>query len=69
MVSDHVDCNTQSDYCRCIVNSALVISMTALSVAFVALLYFGWWRTAGFLEWTITYLGVFWLLSFIGYLE
>lgn len=54
---------------RYIVNTAIVAVSTILGIAFVVLLINGWFRTAGFFEWTVTYLGSFWLLSFVGFLR
>ncbi|PSR81731.1 Frag1/DRAM/Sfk1 family-domain-containing protein [Coniella lustricola] len=51
----------------CLFNNFLVVCQTALGIAFVALLYAGQYRPSGFLEWTLTYLGSFWLGSFVGY--
>ncbi|KAI0136767.1 Frag1/DRAM/Sfk1 [Xylariales sp. AK1849] len=51
----------------CVVNTALVLCQVAVCISFVALMYNGRYKPAGFLEWTLTYLGSFWLLSFVGY--
>lgn len=32
-------------------------------------LFKGWMRTAGGLEWALTYVGSFWLVTFVGYLR
>ncbi|KAK6845342.1 hypothetical protein PG995_015452 [Apiospora arundinis] len=51
----------------CILNTFLMAFQVAIGLSFVALMYSGRYKPAGFLEWTLTYLGSFWLLSFIGY--
>ncbi|KAH6657630.1 Frag1/DRAM/Sfk1 [Truncatella angustata] len=48
-------------------NTLLMVSQTGVGISFVVFMYSGLYKTAGFLEWTLTYLGCFWLLSFIGY--
>lgn len=52
---------------RCIFNTLLVIGQFFVGLGFVFFLYSGLFRMAGILEWTLTYLGSFWLLSFVGY--
>lgn len=52
---------------RCLFNAFLVLSQTALGIAFVYFMYSGRYRIAGFLEWTLCYIGSFWLVSFVGY--
>ncbi|ORY64516.1 Frag1/DRAM/Sfk1 [Pseudomassariella vexata] len=51
----------------CLLNTGLMICQTGVSIAFVALIYSGHYKSAGFVEWSLTYLGAFWLLSFVGY--
>ena len=45
----------------------LVFCQFVAGLGFVVFLYSGNFRFAGILEWTLTYLGTFWLLSFVGY--
>lgn len=52
---------------RCLVNTFLVLAQAGIGITFVTLLYMGKYRICGFLEWTLTYIGAFWLLSFVGY--
>ncbi|KAG9245454.1 Frag1/DRAM/Sfk1 [Calycina marina] len=52
----------------CVVNTAIQVCELGLGAAFMVLLNKEWYRIAGFLEWTVTILGSFWLLNFIGYL-
>jgi hypothetical protein len=54
---------------RCVISNVLVVIGTTLAVAFNALLACSWMRTAGVLEWALTYSGGFWLLTFVGYLK
>ncbi|KAI1813791.1 hypothetical protein GGS20DRAFT_451904 [Poronia punctata] len=51
----------------CIFNVALVIAQFVVGVLFVSLMYSGYYHAAGILEWSLTYLGAVWLLSFVGY--
>lgn len=48
-------------------NTLLVVGQFFVGLGFVVFLYAGLFRTAGILEWTLTYLGALWLLSFVGY--
>lgn len=52
---------------RCLLNTFLVACMIGATVSFVTLMYSGYYRAAGILEWILTYLGSFWMLSFIGF--
>lgn len=52
---------------RCLLNTFLVLAQAGIGLAFVTLLYIGKYRICGFLEWTLTYIGSFWLLSFVGF--
>lgn len=56
-----------TDITRCVLNTFLVACQLGISVVFMVLLYSGQNRSAGYLEWTLSYLGSFWLMSFIGY--
>jgi len=51
----------------CIVTTVIVWVEVCLGGAFMWLLWHEWYRVAGILEWIVSYLGVFWLASFIGY--
>jgi hypothetical protein len=57
----------ETDMLRCLFNTFLVVSQISIGVTFIGFMYSGRYRVSGFLEWTLTYLGCFWLLSFIGY--
>lgn len=58
------------DHCyRCVTSNVLLAIGITLAVAFNVLLARSWMRTAGVLEWALTYIGAFWLLAFIGYLK
>lgn len=52
---------------RCLLNTFLVLAQAGIGLAFVILLWKGEYRTCGFLEWTLTYIGSFWLASFVGF--
>ena len=45
----------------------MVFGQFVAGLGFVVFLYSGTFRFAGILEWTLTYLGALWLLSFVGY--
>jgi hypothetical protein len=49
-------------------NAWLAVDIS-VGIAFTVLLYQSWMRTAGVLEWAMTYVGAFWLLTFVGYLK
>ncbi|KAI1389093.1 Frag1/DRAM/Sfk1 [Hypoxylon trugodes] len=51
----------------CIFNTFLVLCQFGCGLAFVILMYDGQFKASGILEWCLTYLGSFWLLSFVGY--
>ncbi|KAI1166560.1 hypothetical protein F5B18DRAFT_606251 [Nemania serpens] len=51
----------------CLLNVFLVLCQVSVGISFVALLRSGHFHIAGILEWCLTYLGSFWLLSFVGY--
>ncbi|KAI1323469.1 hypothetical protein F5Y16DRAFT_383627 [Xylariaceae sp. FL0255] len=51
----------------CLFNAFLVFCEVVLGVLFIAFLWTNHFRISGVLEWCITYIGSFWLLSFIGY--
>ncbi|KAI8960641.1 Frag1/DRAM/Sfk1 [Daldinia sp. FL1419] len=51
----------------CIFNTALVACQFGCGLAFVILMYDGYFKSSGILEWCLTYLGSFWLFSFVGY--
>ncbi|KAI1179708.1 hypothetical protein F4777DRAFT_396506 [Nemania sp. FL0916] len=51
----------------CILNIVLVLCQFVVGTVFVILLRSGNFYIAGILEWCLTYMGSFWLLSFIGY--
>ncbi|KAK7948473.1 uncharacterized protein PG986_009359 [Apiospora aurea] len=51
----------------CLLNTGLMACQVVIGLSFVVLMDSGRYRPAGFLEWTLTYLGSFWLLSFVGY--
>ncbi|KAI1340045.1 hypothetical protein F5Y15DRAFT_62487 [Xylariaceae sp. FL0016] len=51
----------------CLFNLFLVLCQFCIGVAFVTLMYLDRFMASGVLEWTLTYLGSFWLLSFVGY--
>jgi len=53
----------------CLASNAWVVIDIAVGVAFTVLVYSSWMRTAGILEWALTYAGAFWLLTFAGYLK
>lgn len=53
----------------CIASNAWVLVDIALEVSFTIVLRGPWMRTAGILEWALTYVGAFWLLTFVGYLK
>ena len=48
-------------------NTLLVVVQLFIGLSFVVFMYSACFHTAGILEWTLTYLGAFWLLSFVGY--
>ncbi|KAI1097315.1 Frag1/DRAM/Sfk1 [Jackrogersella minutella] len=51
----------------CIFNTLLVFCQFVSGFAFVVLMYNGDFKSSGILEWCLTYLGSFWLASFVGY--
>ncbi|KAI2632722.1 Frag1/DRAM/Sfk1 [Hypomontagnella submonticulosa] len=51
----------------CIFNTILVFCQFGCGLAFVILMYSGDFKSSGILEWCLTYLGSFWLASFVGY--
>ncbi|KAI0602462.1 hypothetical protein F4775DRAFT_588700 [Biscogniauxia sp. FL1348] len=51
----------------CIFNTSLVLCQFAVGVTFVTLMYSDQFKSAGILEWCLTYLGSIWLVSFVGY--
>ncbi|KAI2616323.1 Frag1/DRAM/Sfk1 [Hypoxylon sp. NC1633] len=51
----------------CLLNTFIMLSQFAIGLAFVALMYENHFKSSGILEWCLTYLGSFWLLSFVGY--
>ncbi|KAH7040816.1 Frag1/DRAM/Sfk1 [Microdochium trichocladiopsis] len=51
------------------INAILVVVQLVVGVLFVALMYAQEHRWAGYCEWTLTYLGAFWLLSFVGFVR
>ena len=53
---------------RCIVNLALTILDVILGLVFIHFLSNGEMVIAGIFEWVLTYVGVLWLLSFVGFL-
>lgn len=55
--------------CRCVINNIFLVLGLVAGVAFNVLLANSWMRTAGILEWALTYTGAFWLLTFVGYLK
>jgi TM2 domain-containing membrane protein YozV len=48
-------------------NAGIVLIEMCLGAAFLVFLGKGWWRVAGILEWIVSFLGAFWLYTFIGY--
>jgi hypothetical protein len=48
-------------------NAGIVLIEMCLGAAFLVFLGEGWWRVAGILEWIVSFLGAFWLYTFIGY--
>ncbi|KAI0102384.1 hypothetical protein GGR51DRAFT_288832 [Nemania sp. FL0031] len=48
-------------------NTILVICQFIIGVTFLAFMYSGNMYVSGILEWCLTYMGSFWLLSFVGY--
>ncbi|KFH40811.1 hypothetical protein ACRE_084940 [Hapsidospora chrysogenum ATCC 11550] len=53
----------------CIANNILVACISGVSVAFLVFLFKDYPGRAGYLEWTITYLGSLWLGTFAGYIR
>ncbi|KAI0466389.1 hypothetical protein F4859DRAFT_307306 [Xylaria cf. heliscus] len=53
----------------CILNVFLVLCQFSVGVSFMALIYSGHYCASGILEWCLTYMGSFWLLSFVGYIR
>ncbi|KAF2835015.1 hypothetical protein M501DRAFT_477228 [Patellaria atrata CBS 101060] len=51
----------------CMISTVLVLCQVGIGVSFIALLYEGYYRIAGCLEWTETFLGGFYVLTFIGF--
>jgi len=51
----------------CIVNAAVVSVEICLGAAFMVFLSNEWWRVAGILEWIVSFLGVPWLSTFVGF--
>lgn len=54
---------------RCIANNILVACITGVGMTFLVFLFTDYHRRAGYLEWTITYLGSLWLGTFAGYIR
>ncbi|KAG6356408.1 hypothetical protein INS49_015796 [Diaporthe citri] len=52
----------------CIVNTFLMVIQTALGFSFTVFFWMGRYRAAGFLEWSLCYVGSIWLVSFVGYI-
>lgn len=50
-------------------NNVLVVLITGVGIAFLVLLFTDYFKSAGLMEWTITYLGAFWLITFSGYIR
>ena len=40
-----------------------------IGVTFVTFLWMGYFKMAGFLEWTVTFVGAFYILTFIGFVR
>ncbi|KAI6778688.1 uncharacterized protein J7T54_007629 [Emericellopsis cladophorae] len=53
----------------CLVNTVLVLCIAVTGTLFLVFLYTDYYRRAGYLEWTITYLGSLWLGTFAGYIR
>ncbi|KAI0451523.1 hypothetical protein F5B21DRAFT_486844 [Xylaria acuta] len=51
----------------CIFNTFLVFCQFVVGISFLAFMYSGYYHVSGILEWCLTYMGSFWLLSFVGY--
>lgn len=51
----------------CLFNTLLVFMQFGIGLAFLVMMYSELYRPAGILEWTLTYVGSLWLLSFVGY--
>ncbi|KAK8183510.1 Frag1/DRAM/Sfk1 [Phyllosticta capitalensis] len=51
----------------CSASAAIVAIEVILGVAFTALMYMSYWRTAGVLEWTMAFIGCFYMLAFVGF--
>lgn len=49
-------------------NNVLVVLIAGVGASFMVCLYTDYYRSAGYLEWTITYLGSIWLGTFAGYI-
>ena len=58
---------TPRDSSSCIVTTVIVWVELCLGAAFMVLLNIEYYRFAGVLEWIISYLGVAWLFTFVGY--
>lgn len=55
--------------CRCVIGNAIVLADLILVVGFIGAEWQGYLRVAGILEWVLTFLGGFYLLTFAGYLR
>ncbi|POS74267.1 Frag1/DRAM/Sfk1 family protein [Diaporthe helianthi] len=53
----------------CVFNTFLVVAQTSLGLCFTTFLWMGRFREAGFLEWSLCYVGSVWLASFVGYVR
>ncbi|KAI0407931.1 hypothetical protein F4802DRAFT_494064 [Xylaria palmicola] len=51
----------------CLFNLFLVFSQFVVGISFVTLIYSGHFYASRILEWCLTYIGSFWLLSFVGH--
>ncbi|CAJ2512051.1 Uu.00g076760.m01.CDS01 [Anthostomella pinea] len=51
----------------CRFNISLVLCQFAVGIVFLSTMYAGDYRVSGIFEWILTYLGAFWLVSFVGY--
>ncbi|KAI0479430.1 hypothetical protein GGR56DRAFT_673353 [Xylariaceae sp. FL0804] len=53
----------------CLFNISLVACQAVIGITFVSFMWAGYYRVSGILEWCLTYLGSFWLMSFVGYVR
>ncbi|KAF2088616.1 hypothetical protein K490DRAFT_56011 [Saccharata proteae CBS 121410] len=51
----------------CSASAIIVLIEVGLGVAFVALMYTGYWRLSGILEWTMAFVGSFYVMAFVGF--